>query len=211
MGGNGSNAPMTQTSPIRTIAALESLGFVPKPSAPFGRDFLYFHFGNFELEMLGEDFSGRLCFGGLVPGDGRTLYAPIEFHLLKEVVSIEQCALLIAYYLRDYPIARLPAWLIEGRRDRHLLPWNLDAARRQAAYDALPKCFVRRDWLRLGLTSLSAMIAAKPDDTVVRFAFANDVLSVECGDERFVVSASGLPWRAPSPCGPAISAHCRVD
>jgi hypothetical protein len=69
--------------------------------------------------------------------------------------------------------------------------------RRQAAYDALPKCFVKRDWLRLALKQLAPEIAAKPDDALIWFKYAAGILSITCDEERFVVSAKGVDWPKP--------------
>jgi hypothetical protein len=47
------------------------------------------------------------------------------------------------------------------------------------------------------LKNLAATIAPKSDDVLVRFTYADGVLSVECDDEKFVASATGLEWPLP--------------
>jgi hypothetical protein len=184
---------MSGSLSVETVKVLECLGFAPSRS-PYNRDGLVLHFGNCELEAFQPDFSGRVAFIGSIDGTGRTIYPPLEFYLPARVISVQQCAALLSYYLRHYPIQESPMWLAEGRLKEDLLPWNIDAARRKAAYDALPKCFVRCEWLRLALKQLEATIASKSDEARIWLRYADGILSIMCDEENFVVSAKGLPW-----------------
>ncbi len=178
---------------FKTLDALECLGFIASLSPTNGNG-LMFRFGSCEIEVFQPDFAGRVALIGSIEGTSRTIYPPHEFFLPASVISVQQCAALLSYYLRDYPVQESPMWLIEGRSNQDLLPWHIDAAHRKMAYDALPKCFVRREWLRLALKQLEVAITSKPDETYIRLEYANGVLSIMCDEEHLVLSAKGLSW-----------------
>ena len=99
-----------------------------------------FQFGNCEIEAFNPEFSGRIAFIGSIENTGRTIYPPLEFYLPARVISVQQCAVLLSYYLRHYVIQSSPLWLVEAQQNQDLLPWRIDAAHREAIYDAFPKC-----------------------------------------------------------------------
>jgi hypothetical protein len=127
----------------------------------------------------------------------RVIYAPIEFYVTKSVISVAQCAALIAYYLH-VPVDNPPLWLTEGKQRNDLLPWTIKWAReataRKVIYDASPKCFVKKEWLRLALKALAKNLENRPDATVVRFGFADDVFSIRADDDVIASAASGESW-----------------
>ena len=173
--------------------ALQHLGFIPSRS-PYNGGGLAYEFRGCELEAFPPDFTRRVAFVGSLEGTGRTTHVPLEFYFPEQLISIEQCAALLSYYLRRCPIQNPPSFLVEGRLCEDLLPWKIDAALRKAAYDALPKCFVQRKWLRLALNELITVITSKSDDTLIWLEFTSGLLSMRCDEERFVVVAKGIGW-----------------
>jgi hypothetical protein len=178
------------------MGALRHFGFRPNGN-PLFDECLVYEFENFDLEAAAcsnEYAQERVFFSGLIERTERVMYAPIEFNIPTDVMCVWQCAALLSYYLRSYPIPNPPWWLVEGRQRQDLLPWAIESAARQAAYDALPKCFVQRDWLRLALKTLSIQIASMPDDMPVEFEFKDGVLSIRCNGNTMVTAATGASW-----------------
>lgn len=83
-----------------------------------------------------------------------------------------------------------PAWLAEGRRLRHLLPWE----RERAAYAGRPHCYVQRDWVRLALKTLADQLGNVDDDTAVTIQFDGSVLTFRCAEKTIPMVADGLAW-----------------
>lgn len=186
---------MTQSPNVSTMDALQAIGFVPSQS-PENRDGLAFKFDNGDIEAFPPDHTGRVFLLGSVDGTPRTQYPPFEHYLPENVVSEQQCAALLSYYLRHYAIQPQPSWLIEGQQRHDLLPWNLAGAQRQGALDALPKCSVKREWMRLALKDLGASLA-EAQGAPVLFNFSDGVLSIEHGGKKIAVTASGSNWPRP--------------
>lgn len=61
----------------------------------------------------------------------------------------------------------------------------------------MPKCFVRREWLRLALKTLASKIEPLTDDVPIIFDFRHEVISIRCDEERIVASAKGEDWPNP--------------
>jgi hypothetical protein len=186
---------MNQSATVATMDVLREFGFQPNHN-PLFEESLIFQFVNFDLKAdLAVNKYSQQCvlFTGFLERTARVIYAPIEFYLPTTVISCEQCAAMIAYYL-DVPVATPAPWLIMGRERRDVLPWMIEGATRQAAYDASPKCFVRREWLRLALQTLSVHIASLPDEMPVVFEFREDVLSLRCDGDLIVTTATGASW-----------------
>src|ERR1700722_16816430 len=107
---------MSESATVATMELLREFGFEPGHN-PRLSDSLVYHFKNFDLEAnlsRNQYAQERVFFGGLLERTGRDMYAPIEFNISTHVMSSEQCAALIAYYLH-VPILNPPQWLIEGR------------------------------------------------------------------------------------------------
>ena len=193
---------------IATVDALQTFGFVMVAEPKFGFETqLVYDLAGTKLHAdicLDKYERPNLYFSGIWD-TGRTL-GMTEFTMPCRLASHEQCAALLAYHLGDYSHTAgdpEPEWLVTGRQRRDLLPWTIDAAARHATYDALPKCFVERNWLRMALKTLAAHISEKGDATPVTFGFMDDILSISWGDQRTVVSAKGKPW----PQSVVISSH----
>jgi hypothetical protein len=178
------------------MGVLRHFGFRPNDNPLFSASLIY-RFDNFDLEAaltVNKYSQERIFFSGLLNSTTRILYEPIEFFIVPDVMCVWQCAALLAYYLRDYPIPNPPWWLDDGRHRRDLLPWAIADADRRAAHDALQKCFIERAWLRLALKSLLVQIAAIPDDVPVVFEFKDAVLSIRCNGNSIVVPGLGVSW-----------------
>jgi hypothetical protein len=63
-----------------------------------------------------------------------------------------------------------------------------------AQWKARPQCMVRRDWLRLALTTLAEHMASLPDDAHVVFNFDGSVLSIRCDEKVIAFAGEGPPW-----------------
>ena len=167
---------MSGSATVATMEVLRDFGFQPGHN-PLFPDGLVYHFENFDLEaanMVNQYAQKKVGFSGFLERTARVMYAPIEFWIPTHVISSEQCAALIAYYLH-VPILNPPWWLVEGRKRKDLLPWMIDGAARKAAYDAESKCFVQRDWLRLAVKNLSVQIESASDDMPVTFQFGDNI------------------------------------
>ncbi len=120
----------------------------------------------------------------------------LEDQLPREVESWEQGVALITYCLDKFALNGLfePAlptkWLAEGRRNRHLLPWE----RERVAYEARPQCLVERDWAKIALRKLSELVEALADDVPVIFHFDGEILTIRCLTNVLAISASGKAW-----------------
>jgi hypothetical protein len=197
-------APLAPTAdpepPIPTLEALRQLGFKALGNPHFA-DGLMFRFANFDLEAaptLKDYVLECVGFSGFFDSrTSRVIYAPIEFYVPKSVISVEQCAAMIAYYLH-VPVDDPPRWLTEGKQRGDLLPWRIEWARKDAArkaiYDASPKCFVKREWLKMALKSLHNSLERKPDATVVQFHFAGNILSIRVDNHVIATGGSGNSW-----------------
>ena len=120
--------------------------------------------------------------------------AYIEFKLPARVESLDQLKAFLAYYL-DHASdtsdeqSDQPAWLAEGQALQELLPWE----QRQAAYQARDHCWVERDWMRIGLKKLRALLDKIDSAGAVRFAFDGTVLRIEAAEESIVMQGDGEP------------------
>lgn len=193
--------PIVNTEPtIPTMEALRQLGFEPSGN-PYSREGLIFRFSNFDLEAaptLKDYVLECVMFSGFCDfKTSRRMYAPIEFYVPKFVISVEQCAAMIAYFLH-VPVDDPPRWLTEGKQLGDLLPWRIQWARkeaaRKAAYDASPKCFVEREWFKMALKSLAKSLENKPDDAAVRFDFADNIFSIRTDNDVIATGGKGIFW-----------------
>jgi hypothetical protein len=118
----------------------------------------------------------------------------IEYPLPEEVETRELGLAYLAYALRSTSWGDVePEWLVVGREHAHLLPWE----RQRAAYEARPRCKVKRDWLRLALRTLSEGIASEPTASPILFAFDGTTLSIRCGSVFVALPAEGAAWQTP--------------
>ena len=118
-------------SPLLTYDLLKGLGFVVDKAvisdAPGG---LSLDFGELKLEashLLNRQFVPVVMLGGIL-SDGRRV-AFIEFEMPREVENWEQGIAWFTWCLdRQFngefrPVSPI-TWIWEGRKNRHLLPWN---------------------------------------------------------------------------------------
>ena len=179
---------------------LTEFGFTPDPEVMSDiRPGLSFDFGNFKLSASAvtcRHYQPVVFFTGVLASK-RTL-AEIAFEMPRIVTCREEATAIIAYHLdkacsgRVFQPARPAEWLVIGREHRHLLPWEQE----KAAYDARPHCIVERDWLRLALKNLAALIEKADDTTEVVFAFDGSVLTMKCSGKVFPLGATGNAWTA---------------
>jgi hypothetical protein len=176
---------------------LQSLGFTEDVTVfadqPPG---ISFDFGNFKLEAsrLTNRWNVPTVLLGGVMASERTI-ALVHAELALQVESREQGLAFVAWCLDNSAGGRFqltiePPWLAEGRRNRHLLPWE----RKRANYLARPHCYVHRDWARVALKKLAAQVADLNDDAPVTFSFDGTVLMIRCPGKVNAMSAEGLPW-----------------
>ncbi len=175
---------MNETDKMATWNLLRDFGFQPDDrvwsDVPPG---LSFDFGDFNLSaswVVSMKLAEVVLFSGVL-ATSRTLGA-VSFELPRKVNSRELCAALIVHYLDNaaekgvFHPAREVAWVTEGRKHRHLLPWEVS----KSAYQARSHCTVQRDWLRLALKSMVELLAKADDAAVVEFSFDGSVLLIRC-------------------------------
>jgi len=187
-------------SPVSTWELLRDLGF-----AEDQRVFsdllpgLSFDFGNFKLSasavtnLLGAQIV--LLSGAMFTE--RTA-RQVECQLPRQVESLEQGVAWVVWCLDDaawgtFEPRIAPPWLAEGRRHRHLLPWER-AREAFAAYAVRPRCEVERDWAKVALKTLEQQLATVDEETHVIFSFDGTVLKILCPGKVIAVAAEGLPW-----------------
>ncbi|WP_221066165.1 hypothetical protein [Methylomagnum ishizawai] len=123
-----------------------------------------------------------------------------------EVESWEQGAAWVAWCLDDHspkgifePASPIP-WLVEGRQNFHLLPWErkrAEYAEQQARFAARPRCTVERAWARLALNTLAEQLEIISADSLVMFDFDGSVLRIGCGEKVIAMPAEGNRWEQP--------------
>lgn len=145
--------------------------------------------------VLGQHLREVVLFTGSV-ATGRE-FGQVNFEMPRSVDSIEQCAAWIAFHLtrpNENAVAvmeRRAPWLLIGKSNYHLLPWEIEAA----AWAKRPSCFVERSWAKLCLKRLAEHVASMNSDHLVTFHFDGSVLTIRCGGQTIATSASGEPWR----------------
>lgn len=176
---------------------LRDLGFEPDAKVMSdGTPGLSFDFGNFKLSassVVNMRFAEVILFTGVL-ATSRTL-AEVDFEIPRRVKSREQCAAWIVWNLDSlagglFTPAREVRWLAEGRENQTLLPWVANLA----AYDARPRCMVQRDWLRVALKTLRAILATARDEDTMEFGFDGAVLTMKCAGEVVALPAEGSSW-----------------
>ncbi len=115
----------------------------------------------------------------------------LDFALPANVESCDQLKAFLAYYLRDAITEDRPLWMIEGEIVRDLLPWE----RERAAYRQRDHCTINREWLKLALRELTAMLTSSAPPERVVFAFDGNVMTIDAR-QRIVVQGSGDPWHS---------------
>jgi len=190
----------SRPSPVSTWDLLLALGFTedqtvmsdPQPG-------LSFDFGNFKLSasrLVNMRFVPVVLLGGVLVT--KQSIGLMENELPLEVESFEQGVAYVAWCLDNaaggtFEAASAPAWLTEGRRHRHLLPWE----RQAAAYEARPRCSVRRDWARIAIKALAEQLATVDDNTPVTVWFDGSVLTIRCAEKVCAMPADGHAWTEP--------------
>jgi len=196
---------MNEAETIATWDVLKEFGFIPD-AAVYSDDGpgLSFDFSNFKLSAsrgLILRFARVVAFSGVLTT--KRTATEVSFEMGLRVESREQCAAWIAWHLDRaagiFVPTREVGWLIEGRRNKTLLPWVIDRARREQeeqAYRTRPWCTVDREWLKVALKSLAEELLEVGDDSLVTFGFDGRVLSMRCIGREMVVGAEGDPWPA---------------
>lgn len=199
----------TTGRPVATWDLLRTLGFTEGDTVISDlRPSLSFDFGKFKLSAS-SCTSPRfvpvvLLTGAMVTADS---FGEVQCELPPEVESVEQGMAWLAWCLdaaaggRFAPRAA-PAWLREGRLRLHLLPWNRESAAYDEnvacdAYDARPRCAVRRDWARVALRTLGGLLTMVDDEAPVIFRFDGTVLTIRCAGKLTAMPAEGLAWTQP--------------
>ena len=188
---------MAGSSPVSTWELLLALGFVEDQTVISDQmPGLSFHFGNFKL-------SACFCFNRWFVPVASLSGVMATTRSVREItgelpLQFESAEQGIAWLVRcldggasaSFNPVLTPAWLAEGRRLRHLLPWE----RYRAAYDARPHCYVQRNWVRLALKTLAEQLGNVDDDTAVTIQFDGSVLTLRCAGKIIPMMADGLPW-----------------
>ena len=120
----------------------------------------------------------------------------VEMELPTELESIECGKALIAWCLDDaaegsFPFTSPPAWVLEGRQNRHLLPWEQE----RIAYASRDHCIIERDRARLAFKKLAMQLAVTQNEASVTLAFDGTVFKICCLDFICAMPARGNPWK----------------
>lgn len=173
---------------------LRECGWIPDDDRPWSEEpALKYNFGNFELSagvLTNQYLRREVCFQGYYR-DLRTL-AETTFEMPERVESREQVLAWIVYGLgRGVPLAITPAWIEEGRRLQHELPW----AKHMAAYNARPVASVDRMWMKpLGKVLREAAASAAEDELCLIY-FDGHTVRFELSAKTYLVQADGsVPW-----------------
>lgn len=184
---------------LATWDVLTDLGFQPDPGVFSDvRPGLSFDFGSFKLSasrVVNMRFVDVVLITGIV-ATGRFL-AEVSFEMPLSVVSREQCAAWIAWHLERAAsrggnhLSGETAWILEGRQNFMLLPW----VAKQVAYQARPRCLVRREWLRVALKTLQEVLATLEDEADVSISFDGEALKIWRDGKGVILPAEGQPWK----------------
>lgn len=200
---------MNESDTISTMEVLLELGFEPVAREKYPFPTVKFDFGNFTLyasESFNRWFEKIVSFDGVIVTP-RTM-KQVEFEVPRQLASREQCIAMLVYSLdrdakgRVFEPTRRIDWLAEGRRNKHLLPWEIERAKReleQAPFRARPKCSVQREWARLVVRTLQMYLSAINDETPVVFSFNDSVLTIDCNSKEYLpnliaVAGTGADW-----------------
>jgi hypothetical protein len=191
---------MSETENFETWNVLKELGFEPDKTVISDiMPGLSFDFGNFTLSassVLSLRFQPIILFTGVLLTSN--MISEVNFELPRRVASIKLLSAFLVYYLDNAASGRFlnpnknVAWLIEGRLNKHLLPWEIE----NAAYQERPLCTVHRRWLRLALNNLSDLIAQTNENETVEFSFDGTILKIICSGQVLAMSADGNPWKS---------------
>lgn len=126
--------------------------------------------------------------------DGNS-YAEVLFEMPLMLESIDQGAAWIADGLARHHVKPVgpPAWLVEGRDHKDLLPW----VRQLRAYEARPTCLVDADWLRLAARKLRVILESADGSQSATLSFDGTILRIATGSELLAISARGGAWPDP--------------
>jgi len=166
---------------IVTWDVLQDLGFAPDAGVMSDvMPGLSYDFGNFKLTascVMNLRFGEVVLFlGGMISRDRAAF---VQFEMRRSIDFKELCAAWIVSQLDEsadggcFTPARNVPWVDEGRRNKHLLPWEIERVRRESeleVYRERPSCAVERDWLRLPLKKLAR---GSVGQSVTRYRQAN--------------------------------------
>ena|GEM_PF-1688634 len=175
---------------VPVMDVLRECGWVPDDDRPWSEEpALKYNFGNFELSagvLMNEYFRRVVSFQGHYR-DLRTM-AETAFDVPERVESREQVLAWIVYGLRrSVPLAITPAWIEEGRRLQHELPW----AKHMAAYNARPVASVDRMWMKpLGKVLREAATSAAEDESCL-IHFDGHAIRFALPAKTYLVQADG--------------------
>ena len=199
--GGPDSYPLHMTNPsVSTWDVLQSLGFAEDRSERhLGFSLNFGRFKLWALRCTNRWFADIVLVTGVL-SDGRNLSEVIK-ELPAKVESAEQAMAWMAWIVDEetkhlFKLSSEPAWLVEGRRHRDLLPWERERViweQEGAAYDARPHCDVR-DWMRLALRKLREHVSSVSPEALVTVAFDGTVLEIRCEQMVLAMSASGAPW-----------------
>lgn len=178
---------------VPVMDVLRECGWVPDDDRPWSEGpALKYSFGNFELcagVFTNQYFRRVVMFSGLYRDLRST--ADVSFDIPERVESREQVLAWIVYGLRGVPLSITPAWIEEGRRFQHELPW----AKHLSAYNARPMASVDRMWMKpLGKVLREAASSAAEDQHCL-IDFDGQILRFELPAKTYRVQADGPePW-----------------
>lgn len=179
---------------VPVMDVLRECGWIPDDDRPWSEEpALKYNFGNFELSagVLTNPYLRRVV---SFQGHYRDLRSMAEtaFDMPERVESREQVLAWIVYGLgRSIPLAITPAWIEEGGKLQHELPWE----KHMAAFNARPIASVDRMWMKpLGKVLREAAATASEDECCL-VHFDGHTVRFELPAKTYLVQADGNePW-----------------
>lgn len=179
---------------VSVMDVLRGCGWAPDANRPWSEEpALKYNFGNFELSagvLTNEYLRQVVSFEGHYR-DLRSM-VQISFDVPLRVESREQVLAWIVYGMRHgVSLAITPAWIEEGRRLQHVLPWE----KHMAAYRRRPQATIDRMWMKpLGKVLREAAKSAAEDESC-RIHFDGTTVRFDLPGRTYLVQGGGpAPW-----------------
>jgi hypothetical protein len=174
------------------INSLRNIGFIDDSNSAYSRLICqiggYFFYANVATDVYSRP---EIRIMGHI--SNKSVSWVLNEHLPIEVESPEQAIAWISWVLRDLPRyseSPCPAWIEEGKKYWHTLPWE----REKAEYASRPRCIAQRNWVRVALKDLRERLESADDDSLVSFAFNGEVLTIRINTDLIAFPATGQAW-----------------
>ena len=152
-----------------------------------------FDFGNCNLKVI-SGFNESMRYGYHFMGHifSSREASLIQFSLPMEVDSFEMGVALISYYLKRYPLEKIPDWQILGLKWNSLLPWEKELEK----FNSIPKAEITRDWFRIVNKELKQIIKSSSQNELFTFSFNGEIFKIVGSEFMVCCPAKGNKWES---------------